>query len=387
VVRLLRLPVDEALRGRAQVLAKDLMGLRDPGLVPVRSVHEAYDGIALVLDPPSPSHPLHLLARERLLSAGETVTLGVALAWALAAAHDAGVAHGRLRDADLLLDAQGRPVLGGVGVRGVLGAAGEPADDVRALSRMLASLLDRESPEADRVQSALSEQPGTASELAVRLASSAAATPIRVAAIEPEPSPRARPWGAGLLAGLFGPKRHSRPRRGLLAVATGLAIFVAFGLAGWAFAPAPAEHGAAAPPNAAGPPEPDWRAVLERLDSARAAAFARPGANPIAAADAPKSAAYRYDAAAVAALRGRHAHATGLRMVLERIDVQSLSARRVTLTVTDRLPSYRIEDTGARLITQVASRGPRAHLVALRDVGAASSPSWRIETVSELPTS
>ena len=38
-----------------------------------------------------------------------------------------GIAHGRLRDADVLIGGDGRPVLTGVGVLGVLGAPGEPA--------------------------------------------------------------------------------------------------------------------------------------------------------------------------------------------------------------------------------------------------------------------
>ena len=187
VVRLLRLPVDEALRGRARALADDLVALDDPGLVTIRSVVSAYDGIALIFAPlPSPMPPLHLLARRRQLLAGEVVTLGVALAWALAAAHRFGVAHGRLRDADVLLDEGGRPVLAGVGVMGVLGAPGTPAADVGALGRLLGSLLDGASGGADRVLAVLGDRSLTATELAARLAAATAACPIVMS--DPDPA-------------------------------------------------------------------------------------------------------------------------------------------------------------------------------------------------------
>jgi eukaryotic-like serine/threonine-protein kinase len=180
-VRLLRMPVDEALRARALTVGGDLLALDDPGLVPISSVRKAYDGIALVYGHlPTPSTGLHLLARRRLLSAGEVVTLGVALCWALAHAHDAGVAHGRLRDADVLIGPEGRPVLTGVGVMGVLGAPGDAESDVRALERMLASLLDPASAGAPRVAEALCAASASAAGLAALLAGSAPAAPLRV---------------------------------------------------------------------------------------------------------------------------------------------------------------------------------------------------------------
>jgi hypothetical protein len=52
----------------------------------------------------------------------------------------------------------------------------------------------------------------------------------------------------------------------------------------------------------AGHPGVDWRQVLTRLDPARSAVFERLDPAGLAAVDLPGSQAYRYDAAAVAAL-------------------------------------------------------------------------------------
>ena len=182
-VRLLRLPVDEAMRARALALAHDLMELDDAGIVRVLSAKACFDGLALILDAPAPPVTgLHELARVRQLAAGEVVTIGVAASWALAAAHQSGLTHGQLRDADVLLPAGGRPMLAGVGVMGVLGAPGGPDDDVRALARLLSSVLDHESGGAQRILAALEPawgaEPDTPQELSARLAEATPALPV-----------------------------------------------------------------------------------------------------------------------------------------------------------------------------------------------------------------
>jgi hypothetical protein len=378
-VRLLRMPVDEALRARAQTVAEDLLTLDDPGLVPIRSVRRAFDGVALVYGHlPSTALGLHLLARRRLLSAGEVVTLGVALCWALAHAHEAGIAHGRLCDADVLIGPDGRPVLTGVGVMGVLGAPGTAEADVRALQRMLVSLLDLESAAAPRVAEALAGGSPGAAELAALLAASAPAEPLRVHEPGRGPTAPTRRTRPGL-------PRAKRIRPRMLAAGAGVVLLGA--LVGWASAPGPhaAKSIGAAPsaaPALAGQQEVDWRQVLTRLDAARSAAFERPGSAGFDDVDVPGSQAYRYDAAAATSLRAHGVHAVGLRIVLESVRVESVTARRVTLRVADRRLPYELRDRQGKPANRVAARGTAVHVIEL-DAGAGSGASWRFASLRD----
>jgi hypothetical protein len=380
LVRLLRMPVDEALRARALTLARDLMSLDEPGVLAVRGVRKAYDGVALEYGHvPAGATGLHLIARHRLLRAGEVVTLGVALSWALAHAHAAGITHGRLADADVLIGSDGRPVLTGVGVRGVLGAPGEPGRDVVALERMLGSLLDRETPGATKVARALAEGSANAAELAALLAAAAPAEPIRVgdAGAEPGDAParrRARPRDRRRL------RRPAWMRPRILVAGVGIVLLGA--LAGWASAPGPPAHSHPALPSspaATAARSPDWRQVLTALDQARSAAFAHPDVTALAAVDTPAGPAYRYDAAAVSSLRARGLHAVGLRLVLRSVVVESATSQRATLRVTDQLIPYELRDAGGALVRKVPGRALSGHRLELISSG---SGEWRIATVT-----
>ena len=403
VLRLLRLPIDEALRARACALAGDLFALDDPGLVRIQSVTSSYDGIALIFEPlPAPILPLHLLARRRQLRAGEVVTLGVALAWALAAAHRVGVAHGRLRDADVLLVEAGRPLLTGVGVMGVLGAPGSPSGDVAALERLLASLLDGESDGADRVLAALADRSVTAAELAACLAAAMTACPIELT--EPKPGEIQQPGAHPAETQRERTRRRRglnpqwlrlrwlrlrwlrlqwlRPPRGVAVALAAGALLLLAGLIGWVSASSAAQGTNRLPP--ARPPAStattDWTQVLTGLDEARAALFARPATSGVSLVDAAASAAYRYDADAVESLRRRGAHAVGLRMVLEAVTVTARGERSVLLTVTDHRLPYDVRNKEGQLISHVAGRGTARHVIELRNV-AAGPPRvdrWRI---------
>ena len=372
-VRLLRMPVDETLRARAQTVAADLLALDEPGLAPIRSVRKGYDGIALVYGHlPSPSVGLHALARTRLLSAGEVVTVGVALCWALAHAHESGIVHGRLRDADVLIGPDGRPVLTGVGVLGVLGAPGDAGSDVRSLERMLASLLDRSSAGAQRVAEALAAGSASATGLAAALAASAPAEPIRVggpgADVVVPGRPARRPRLRLPLPG------RVRPR--VLGAGAGIVLLGA--LVGWASAP----DSRPARPPLAGQQGIDWQLVLTKLDLARAAGFERADPAALAAFDLPGSQAYRYDAAAVAALRAHGAHAVGLRMALQSVRVEALTSRRATLRVTDRRLPYELRDGRGAVVGRVAGRGTAVHVIELDAGASAGVAGWRFASIS-----
>jgi hypothetical protein len=393
-VRLLRLPVEEAIRARAHSVAANLVDLDDAGLVGVREVRTSYDGVALVLAAlPSPMLGLHLLARRRQLSAGEVVTLGVAIAWALAAAHAAGITHGRLRDADVLIDPGGRPMLAGVGVMGVLGSAGDPADDVRGLARMLLSLLDEQSPGAAKVTQALHNPISTATELAPALAAAAAAVPIRLresAIAEPVEPPaeieaglrsswRRSPLG-GLLSNALGGVSWRRVSR---VAGVGAGIVMLAGVIGWVSVPGPASS-AVSPASKTSAT--DWAGVLASLDVTRAQAFAAPGTVALEAFDAAGSAAFDFDAVAVTSLRSQGAHATGLRMVLSAVTVKAESPREVTLVVTDSRSAYVVRDAKQQVLASVAARAQARHLIVLRvAVYPGRAPKWRMAQVTAAP--
>ncbi len=411
-VRLLRLPADEAMRAKARIVAEDLLELDDAGLVRIREVRRAFDGLALVLEPlAAPLVSLQHIARRRQLSAGEAVTLGVALSWALSAAHTAGLCHGRLRDADVLLDPAGRPLLAGVGVLAVLGGAATPADDVLAVTRLLASMLDRSSAGADRVTAVLTDRHPGAAQLAARLA---AATPAMPIALESEAlgdtdagagghgsagpgSPRRQAAGprlGGLVDGVLGRQReHRRAGRVLRLCFVAAALVVLAGVIGWASASGersvrgagPVPPSSVAPAGAARPT--DWRAELERLDAGWAVAFQTADPKRLDAVDVPASSAYRTDAAALALLRARGAHARGLRLVVERIAVRSSGADSVILSVVDRRSRYELRDRQGTLLQRVSERPSAAHAITLRATGPPGHRQWRIATVADVTAS
>jgi hypothetical protein len=375
-VRLLRMPVDEAFRARGQALAGDLTALDEPGLLTVREVRTAYDGIALVYGQlPKDVTGLHLIARRRLLRAGEVVTLGVALSWALAHAHAAGIVHGRLTDADVLIGGDGRPVLTGVGVLGVLGAPGEAADDVRALERMLGSLLDAGSAGAAQVSRALGQGSTTAAGLAALLAAAAPAVPIRLDESVPQAgfaeAPVRSRWRPAWL----------RPR--MLLGAAGVVLLG--GLAGWVSAPGPhartSRPGAVAPTPVAGL---DYRELLTRLDAAWARGFEHPELG-FAAVDASASPALRADTAVAAALRARGLHAVGLRLVLRQVAVEAASPTRLILRVTDERSTYELRDARGKLVSTVAARRAAGHRIELVAAGSSPAEGWRFARVTDAP--
>jgi hypothetical protein len=126
--------LDDALAGRAARLA----GLRHPHVAAMRELVVLGPGRLGLLVEHLSDLTLAALGRARApLSDEEAVTLAVPLAQALSALHEAGLAHGALTAQDVVLTADGRPVL--VGLRAVLLGGGEVGDDV---PRLLATVLD-----------------------------------------------------------------------------------------------------------------------------------------------------------------------------------------------------------------------------------------------------
>jgi eukaryotic-like serine/threonine-protein kinase len=77
--------------------------------------------LALVLDEVSGGSLAQLLGARGQLTAGETVTTVAPLFRALADLHAAGVVHGDLAPGNVLFSAGGRPLIGDLGVAGLLG--------------------------------------------------------------------------------------------------------------------------------------------------------------------------------------------------------------------------------------------------------------------------
>uniref|UniRef100_UPI002024AD51 protein kinase n=1 Tax=Frankia sp. CiP1_Cm_nod2 TaxID=2897161 RepID=UPI002024AD51 len=188
-VRRVRLPPDAAGREAAMRSARLLVELDHPHLVPVIDVIATSEGIAVVSEPVDGAVNLgRLLGVRERLEPGEVVTVGLPLAQALAAAHAAGVVHGRLDLADVLLEPNGRPVLAGTGIVGLSGPPTTPPVDVGDLAGLLLAAMPHTTGPAAAavavaVAPALVDDPGrrpTAPELAAALARSCNPAPVRM---------------------------------------------------------------------------------------------------------------------------------------------------------------------------------------------------------------
>jgi len=108
--------------------AELLAELDHPHLVRLHEVvrRRTHDGeqVALVLDLLAGGSLAELLARRGRLRPGEVVTAVAPVAAALAHVHDRGIVHGDLSPGNVVLTAEGRPVLTDLGVARALGEAG-----------------------------------------------------------------------------------------------------------------------------------------------------------------------------------------------------------------------------------------------------------------------
>ncbi|ONH37367.1 hypothetical protein BL254_03670 [Protofrankia sp. BMG5.30] len=188
-VRRVRLPPGTAGRETAMRSARLLVELDHPHLVPVIDVIATSEGIAVVSEPVDGAVNLgRLLGVRERLEPGEVVTVGLPLAQALAAAHAAGVVHGRLDLADVLLEPNGRPMLAGTGVAGLGGPPTTPPVDVGDLAGLLLAAMPHATGPAAAavavaVAPALVDDPDrrpTAGELAAALARSCNPAPVRM---------------------------------------------------------------------------------------------------------------------------------------------------------------------------------------------------------------
>ncbi|HZW44355.1 MAG TPA: protein kinase [Dermatophilaceae bacterium] len=125
------IPVSDVTEARAKAvqLMAVLDGIENEHLVGQHGAIALADGeLALVLDRVTGGSLARLLGERGNLSPGETVTTLAPLFGALAALHASGVEHGDLAPRSILFSADGRPLIGDVGVARLMGHAGGQVD-------------------------------------------------------------------------------------------------------------------------------------------------------------------------------------------------------------------------------------------------------------------
>lgn len=124
-VALTVLPVEAADIVREAVDAAE--AARHPHLLPVADVVEDGARLAMVAPWPRGGRLIELVRRRGVLTAGETVTVLLPLAAALAAVHAQDLRHGWVCPESIWLDTRGRPLLGPAAVGPVVAAVAGPA--------------------------------------------------------------------------------------------------------------------------------------------------------------------------------------------------------------------------------------------------------------------
>ena len=395
-------PVDvEVLRGEAD----RWRGLDTPYAVALRAVELHGDRPVLVLDYIGGGSLGDLLARRQLLGPGEVVALGVPLAEALAAAHTAGIVHGNVSAANVLLTEGGLPRLADLGVRQLLAgpATAAPEADVAALGSLLQQAMIgcyETAPQVlvDAVAAASAPLPDrpTAAGLADLLRASCPAAPLLRRDPGPitgaAPSPPSAVHSAGSPARRTGALRSlsvssALSTRAVVAAGAVVVLVLAAGV-GWASgrggpAPVPLPPRAESPGDkAVGVPapaaRPDWRKELDRLDAARAVAFAAADPALLAAVDAPGSPALAADRATLASLKAKGLAADGVRHHLIEVTAVLQSADKVTLRVLDERAPVSTVDASGQVVATLPARTRATYDVELVKV----SGAWRLARVT-----
>ena len=412
LLRIVRLPEDEASRARAMTVAASLVGRFDPRLDEVRELVPAADGLALVRGVPAPGTTTlaALLGRRRLLRPAEVIGLGEQLGLALAALHARGISHGRLGPADVLLPPEAEAVLTGFGVAGVQGSSGLPGDDVGDLAGLLLSMLPMAG--VDGEVAALRSLLSGIGELAARRRPAPEALVAALldvggpARVRTRPTPGRRPGVPAtpvaleaavraLRAGARADRGRARRRRRDLVrpVPVVAGSLVVIGLLGWRLGSAhpaapqqppagsPGAGTAAVAPGRRWAPAPDAGTVL-RLDAARAAAFATGSATGLLAADAVGSSALAADRQAMRLMAERGALARGLTAVLTSVSVVQRAPTTARLRIVDVVPPYDFVTPQGRVIARSPGHPRQRHDVLVRW----SDDGWRYVEVLRPPT-
>ncbi len=327
------------------------------GVVAVRDV--LADGADLVVVSDVGGDPLDLvLSRRRQLSAGQVVTLAVGIARVLQAAHERGLAHGRLDASSVVLDAAGRPRLTDY----VLGEGADAAADVAALAALASTCLGVDAPAA--LTSALEdahEAARDAADLAMRVLASVQAEPLTARIASPQVAIPLRQESVSRLRAAVG----VTVAVALLATVIGMWSARQEPAAGAPVARVSTPKATPSPP--ASPPL-SLTKVAEQLDRRRTHALAQADAVALATVDSRGTSLWRLDSRAVSRLTQAHAHLRGLRVRVTAARVLSVQTRRAVVRVVDALSSYEVVDGRGEVVDRQPARPAQAvDLVLVRD--------------------
>ncbi len=385
-----------------------LAAFRHPHAVRLRGVLSRRGGLVLVLDYAAGGTLGSLIARRGPLEPAEVGALLGPIAAALGAAHPIGLLHGGVSGANVLLTADGRPLLADLGTAGLLAElpAG-PESDVYALAALAVQALTGSS-FGDEPVSALRSLPETLPLFPILQACLAADPDARPSALDlagclraaavvaPAPpatdvvAPVRRRSAPTAVAGRHrrdpATRRLHRPARriGVLWAAAVTVLLAA--LSGWALWPAPppaprrapaqaAVHAAAAPAAAApAAAAASWSEVWAALDKRRAQAFALADATLLGEVYLPGCPSLPADLHAVRALAARQAHATGVVHDARSVRVEMSEGATVTLMLVDRMRGYDVRDAAGRVLSHTVARADRRLRVRL----ARTPGGWRI---------
>lgn len=380
---------DRELLARIRAAATVVRSLPTPHLVRLRTTTRAGREDALVLDHADGGSLEALLARRRRVEPGEVVTVVAPLAEALAQAHAHDLVHGRVRASSVLLTADGRPLLDGLGLTclhdaddtldptGALGAAA----DVWALGalghRLLTGDEPGETPLAElapaaplplvrAIEAALAFDPAerpAAHDLAAALLVACPARPLsglQPAEQEPDPS-KLRGQALAL-------------RRVLLA-GVGAVVLAAVVAGGWAWGHHGSAQAARVPVTSAPTPMTDWSAVLGQLDEVRATAFARADAALLDRVYVEGSQLLVADRQALSGWGPLRRTAEGVRHRVQSVQLVSEGRDAVVLRVRESLGAYVVRTGTVR--ERHPGGGPVERVVVL----VATPEGWRIAQV------
>ncbi|MCW2544489.1 MAG: Serine/threonine protein kinase [Frankiales bacterium] len=270
-------------------------------LVRLLDVREVDEEAVLVMEHAAGGSLAALVQRCGSLSAGQVVTALAPVAFALASAHAHGLSHSRLTASEVLLTADGRPLLDGLGWS-ALGLEG--TGDLQALVQLAGELMGDALPAGEWIDAAAFGRALLAVCPAEPLLSS-----VRTAPVAP-----------------------ARPVRRLLVVAVlVLASSVAV---------------AARLLSAPDPVMSSWSTVLAGLDASRATAFARGDPGVLAEVYAAGSPDLAADTERLRRLTARHERVEGLTHRVVSVRVITEGPEQVTLDVVQSLDAYLLRGPG-----------------------------------------